>query len=704
MAISDVEAVLKFLRKNGFSQVESALKEDIFDKSTELGSLDFETFLFPMIPPPPPIRIPVTFRQSEGLDGIDDSSSSSLEEFVSMGSSTTDFCSSEFTNPYGVDSAAQGNSVASSEHLSEFGTARDYHDFDMQTNVHWCDEKDEGCFMTPCFDGSAYFGCSTEDKFVMSFETERQSVNPFGSDCKSEGFEPTGTNYLDKPCLLNITSMGDLNEVPVTDYYHLDENIHPEGSVIQESRNCAVYSCSVPPCECCAGTEGFYGRDPANYSSKESNLYVKVVGEIPIGRDSKGEINEKSSANDLIGEFNSISNLYIESTGKDFQPNENDSHEDEHGEVIGESHQPEATVNEEEGVIADELPIFQTQEEYEVFDLKIIHRKNRTGFEENKELPIVLNTVIAGRYYVTEYLGSAAFSRVVQAHDLHTGLDVCLKIIKNDKDFFDQSLDEIKLLKLVNQYDPADERHILRLYDYFYHHEHLFIVCELLRANLYEFQKFNQESGAEPYFTLTRLQVIMRQCLEALEYLHGLGIIHCDLKPENILIKSYKRCEIKIIDLGSSCFQMDHLCLYVQSRSYRAPEVILGLPYDHKIDIWSLGCILAELFSGEVLFPNDAIVVLLARMIGLLGPIDLEMLLKGQETEKYFTKEHDLYYINEETNEVEYIMPEESSLEHHLQVWDILFIDFLRYLLEFNPQRRPTAKEALEHPWLSHLY
>lgn len=88
----------------------------------------------------------------------------------------------------------------------------------------------------------------------------------------------------------------------------------------------------------------------------------------------------------------------------------------------------------------------------------------------------MLNTVIAGRYYVTEYLGSAAFSKVFQAHDLHTGLDVCLKIIKNDKDFFDQSLDEIKLLKLVNQHDPGDEHHILRLFDYFYHQVHLISI------------------------------------------------------------------------------------------------------------------------------------------------------------------------------------------------------------------------------------
>lgn len=77
--------------------------------------------------------------------------------------------------------------------------------------------------------------------------------------------------------------------------------------------------------------------------------------------------------------------------------------------------------------------------------------------------------MVAGRYHVTEYLGSAAFSKAIQAHDLQTGMDVCMKIIKNNKDFFDQSLDEIKLLKYINKHDPADEHHILRLYDYFYH-------------------------------------------------------------------------------------------------------------------------------------------------------------------------------------------------------------------------------------------
>ncbi|TKY61110.1 serine/threonine-protein kinase dyrk2 [Spatholobus suberectus] len=360
---------------------------------------------------------------------------------------------------------------------------------------------------------------------------------------------------------------------------------------------------------------------------------------------------------------------------------------------------------EDEEVVAVQEQVRQIkaqEEEFETFNLKIVHRKNRTGFEEDKNFHVVLNSVIAGRYHVTEYLGSAAFSKAIQAHDLHTGMDVCVKIIKNNKDFFDQSLDEIKLLKYVNKHDPADKYHILRLYDYFYYREHLLIVCELLKANLYEFHKFNRESGGEVYFTMPRLQVCVLE--DALQFLHSLGLIHCDLKPENILVKSYSRCEVKVIDLGSSCFETDHLCSYVQSRSYRAPEVILGLPYDKKIDIWSLGCILAELCTGNVLFQNDSPATLLTRVIGIIGPIDQSMLAKGRDTYKYFTKNHMLYERNQETNRLEYLIPKKTSLRHRLPMGDQGFIDFVAHLLEVNPKKRPSASEALKHPWLSYPY
>lgn len=361
--------------------------------------------------------------------------------------------------------------------------------------------------------------------------------------------------------------------------------------------------------------------------------------------------------------------------------------------------------DEEAAALQEQVKQIKAQEdEFETFDLQIVHRRNRTGFEEDKNYHVALNSVIAGHYHVIEKLGSAAFSNAVQAHDLHTGMDVCLKIIKNNKEFFDQSLDEIKLLKFVNRHDPADKYHILRLYNYFYYHEHLFIVCELLKANLYEFNKFNRESGGEVYFTMPRIQSIAIQCLEALQFLHNLGLIHCDLKPENILVKSYSRCEVKVIDLGSSCFETDHLCPYVQSRSYRAPEVILGLPYDKRIDIWSLGCILAELCSGNVLFQNESSATLLARIIGIVGPIDTEMLDMGHNTLKYFTKDYMLYEQNQDTNRLEFLMPKKSSLRHRLSMGDEGFLDFVSYLLEINPKKRPTASEALQHPWLSYPY
>lgn len=375
-------------------------------------------------------------------------------------------------------------------------------------------------------------------------------------------------------------------------------------------------------------------------------------------------------------------------------------------EVPAKKEDTDATVVDDEEIAAQEQfgRIKAEEEDFEIFNLRIVHRKNRTGFEEEKSFPVVINSVVAGRYIITEYLGSAAFSKAIQARDIQTGMDVCMKIIKNNKDFFDQSLDEIKLLKFINKHDPADRYHILRLYDYFYYREHLFIVCELLRANLYEFHKFNRESGGEVYFTMSRLQSITRQCLEALEFLHSLGLIHCDLKPENILIKSYSRCEVKVIDLGSSCFQTDHLCPYVQSRSYRAPEVILGLPYNEKIDIWSLGCILAELCSGNVLFQNDSLATLLARVVGIIGPINPEMLAKGRDTHKYFTKNYMLYERNQDTSQLEYIVPKKTSLRHRLPMGDQGFVDFVGYLLQVNAENRPSASEALKHPWLSYPY
>lgn len=297
-----------------------------------------------------------------------------------------------------------------------------------------------------------------------------------------------------------------------------------------------------------------------------------------------------------------------------------------------------------------------------------------------------------------------------------------MKIIENNKDYFDQSVDEIKLLRYINaNCEDLDSKNLLKLIDFFYHKEHLFIVTELLRDNLYEYSKYNREVEKKLYFNVPRLQKITKQILNALSFIHELKLIHCDLKPENILIKSYSRCEIKVIDFGSSCFIHDHLSSYVQSRSYRAPEVILGCRYDYKIDIWSLGCILAELFTGYVLFQNDSVQGLLSRVIGIIGPIPEYMMKEGRLVSNFFTREGLIYQEanndeegasqsqkkpkpaagDDEELKINILVSKYTTLKKRLKCEDKHFLDFVRWLLEVDPLKRPTAKEALQHPWLT---
>jgi serine/threonine protein kinase len=224
-----------------------------------------------------------------------------------------------------------------------------------------------------------------------------------------------------------------------------------------------------------------------------------------------------------------------------------------------------------------------------------------------------------------------------------------------------------------------------------------------VQANLYEFQKYNRDSGEAPYFNCSRLQRIATQVLRSLAFMHSLSLLHCDLKPENILIRSYSRCLVKVIDVGSSCFMTDHLSSYVQSRSYRAPEVILGLPYDARIDIWSLGCILAELYSGYVLFQNDSLATLLARCVGILGPMPARMR-QGRHAHKYFTRSGDIYERDDDAGRAFLLRPKRCSLRHRLRGADAGFVDFVAWLLTLDSEARPTAAQALTHPWLQLAY
>jgi serine/threonine protein kinase len=112
------------------------------------------------------------------------------------------------------------------------------------------------------------------------------------------------------------------------------------------------------------------------------------------------------------------------------------------------------------------------------------------------------------------------------------------------------------------------------------------------------------------------------QILQGLMATHKSNIIHCDLKPENLMfVADMKRpnYRIKIIDYGSSCYTNEKFYSYIQSRFYRAPEVILGMPYSNKIDIWSFGCILVELYLGLPIFPGNSMYDQLKKITNILG-------------------------------------------------------------------------------------
>ena len=142
---------------------------------------------------------------------------------------------------------------------------------------------------------------------------------------------------------------------------------------------------------------------------------------------------------------------------------------------------------------------------------------------------------------------------------------------------------------------------VIRMIDNFYFRNHLCITFELLSMNLYELIKRNSYQG----FSLNLIRKFAYSLVQCLRMLSREKIIHCDLKPENILLRDRTSSSIKMIDFGSSCFTNQRIYTYIQSRFYRSPEVILGLPYGPPIDMWSLACILAELYTGEPLFAGE---------------------------------------------------------------------------------------------------
>lgn len=242
------------------------------------------------------------------------------------------------------------------------------------------------------------------------------------------------------------------------------------------------------------------------------------------------------------------------------------------------------------------------------------------------------------RYLILDVLGQGTFGQVVKCQNLRTQEVVAVKVIKNKTAYFNQSMMEVSVLDLLNQkLDKNDDHHLLRLKDTFIHRQHLCLCFELLSVNLYELIKQNQFRG----LSTTLVRVFAQQLLNGLTLLNKARLIHCDLKPENILLKNLESPIIKIIDFGSACDERQTVYTYIQSRFYRSPEVLLGLPYSSAIDMWSLGCIVVELFLGLPLFPGSSEYNQVSRITEMLGLPPTWMLEMGKQSGEFFEKTTD---------------------------------------------------------------
>ncbi|SPO34641.1 related to mRNA splicing-associated serine-threonine protein kinase [Pseudozyma flocculosa] len=322
---------------------------------------------------------------------------------------------------------------------------------------------------------------------------------------------------------------------------------------------------------------------------------------------------------------------------------------------------------------------------------------------------ILGETMDRGRYQVFANLGKGMFSSVVKARDLQNGdREVAIKIVRIQETMYKAGLKEIGILKKLAELDPEDKKHVIRLEGHFEHRGHLCMVFESLSMNLREVVKrFGKDVG----LNLMAVKSYAHQMFAALCLLRKANLMHADIKPDNILVNDAKNL-LKVCDLGSASDLSEmEITPYLVSRFYRAPEIILGQPYDCAIDVWSIGCTLYELATGKILFPGRSNNQMLLLMQELRGKFTTKQIRRGQFGEQHFDDTNAFLSLERDKstgqkptedlrarllpgNAAKRLREGELRLNNH-------FIDLLNRCLELDPSKRITPKEALAHPFLT---
>ena len=340
------------------------------------------------------------------------------------------------------------------------------------------------------------------------------------------------------------------------------------------------------------------------------------------------------------------------------------------------------------------------------------NQKNNGFDNPDGTYKVVLHDHIGYRFEIIKILGTGVSGQVLECYDHRFRRSVAIKVFSNTVDYTDNALQEIQILQqLQKSAEKKGYQNIIQMYENFVFREHTCIVFEVLAMNLYELLVKNNYKG----FSLRLIRKFARQLLETLELLKKNKIIHCDLKPENILLKEKGKSGIKLSDFSSACYQDYQMYLYIQSRSYRAPEVIFGASYSYPIDMWSFGCILAELYTGYSLFlgsDEDDQVGCIMEVIGMPPENFLKVsdkrynFVSSKGFPRYCTiTQPDGSVTWTDGKNAEGIIrgkPGTRKLAAALNnCQDREFIDLIAQCLEWDPAKRITPSKALRHRFLN---
>jgi dual specificity protein kinase YAK1 len=322
------------------------------------------------------------------------------------------------------------------------------------------------------------------------------------------------------------------------------------------------------------------------------------------------------------------------------------------------------------------------------------------------------------QFRVIDVIGSGTYACVFKCQSVRDPRKFsALKVVKNLQNYKETGLNEISIHHCLAAAPNFPGKSLVMIpLSVFEIEDHICFIQPLFGRSLFE----GLGHGFGLIGLLGRVRAVMDQLLQALEFIHQLGIVHADLKSDNVLFKDDDGDRICLIDFGSANSGARTPGEYIQSRFYRSPEIALALPWDTRVDVWSAGCIAAELFLDFAIFGCDTESDLVHSMVALLGPIPDVIIQGSPRWQRFFDMVPAGFRPKSDPTEVllsshcyhqvfetrgAYTL--EDLVERHIPATDAeeagllrSFTDFLKMLLEYDPVTRVSAARARIHPFL----